>query len=163
MSLPTAFFGLIKAAEGEPYDLDVVNNNLDQVDLGLVKIDSAFSTTVGATWDFTASQFTRVRIKDKGIIIAKFVGTVLTTTALPLNTASGLVISGVVPAGYRPGYTLNYSQAIASGAGRGDEVQVAITGGTGNFLARSNTGVAYNTVVGSAINYHVAWQWDGVL
>lgn len=41
MSTPTTNYGLIKAAEGEQYDVDITNGNLDAIDLELKKINNA--------------------------------------------------------------------------------------------------------------------------
>ena len=50
MSLPTTRHGLIKADEGELYDLDVVNNNLDSIDGKLPYMEGPVAITLGAGW-----------------------------------------------------------------------------------------------------------------
>lgn len=160
MSLPTTYHGLIKPDEGEMYDVDILNNNLDAIDLGLVKIDTANSTIDVANFNFTSSTFTRIRVQNKGIVVAAITAVVDTADALPINTATGDAYAGVIPAGYRPKTTKNYFQAIVAGAGRGDEVQVALIP-DGQWLVRSNTGSAYTTFVGSQINTFITYEWDG--
>jgi hypothetical protein len=39
MSTPTTNYGFIKAAEGEQYDVDIINNNLDAVDAQIKAVD----------------------------------------------------------------------------------------------------------------------------
>jgi hypothetical protein len=64
MSTPTTNYGLIKAAEGEQYDVDVTNNNLDAIDTKLKQLDTevkndrkqifgraTFSWAAQAAWD----------------------------------------------------------------------------------------------------------------
>lgn len=162
MSTVTPRLGLVKPTTLEQFALSVLNNNMDLLDVACPRISTVNSAANAATWDFTNSKFTRIDFGNgNGIIVAYFSALVKTATALPINTAAGLAVTGVIPQGYQGNGSISYQQAIASGAGRGDEVQVLIQGGSSSWLVRSNTGVAYTTIVGSSINSAVVYQWDG--
>jgi hypothetical protein len=165
MSLPTPLFGLIKAAQGELYDVDIVNNNLDAIDAGLVKLDSANSTYNINSISGVSSRFTRLRIGSTGIIVAEF-GLDIDTAAITIaaSTAAATVLPGFIPAGYRP---LSVAHSIpmmgvapVTNAGSGAQLQWGFNVG-GDLLLRS-TGAAYTTVVGTDMNFFAVYKWDGV-
>lgn len=163
MSLPTTYHGLIKAAEGEPYDLDLINNNLDAIDLGLVKIDTVNSTANWTNFSFLASTFTRVRIKNTGFVIAHIQALVDVASAIPANTVSGDNYGNVVPAGYRPKRTQGYTNFVQTGPTNniGTNAQCAITP-SGDWLVRAN-GTGYTTTFASIIHCYWTYEWDGNL
>jgi hypothetical protein len=167
MATPTTFFGLQKAAEGENYDLDHTNLNLDAIDLGLVKINSVNSTYNVNSIFGTASKFTRVRIgaTNVGFVIAEFnldlnsVGGVV----IAANTAAPTSLPNLIPAGYRPKDVPHsiplYGNAPVTNAGVGISLMWGYNT-DGDVLLRS-TGAAYTTVNGSDMQFNTVYEWGG--
>lgn len=167
MSLPTAFMGLIKAAEGEPYDLDVVNNNLDGIDLGLVKINSVFSTYNINGINGATSKFTRIRIgaSNIGFIIAEF-GLDIDTAAITIAacTAVPTKLPGLIPAGYRPKLAAHsipmFGVTPVTNAGSQAVLQWGYDT-NGDVLLRNNINSTYTTQTGTDMNWTATYEWGG--
>lgn len=159
MATPTTFFGLQKAAEGENYDLDLTNANLDAIDLGLLKITTANSTLDTGATTCTGSSFTRLRVGNQGIVVALIACSFDVPVTLAANTAASTVIGTLVPAGFMPAATLNPQPGVLSGNGQGTGVQWSLTS-AGQLQIRSE-GASFNTVAASSLNIATVYRWDG--
>jgi hypothetical protein len=104
MSLPTAKHGLIKAAEGEPYDLDVVNNNLDQVDAKLPYLEGPDNLNMGTGWQGRGSGFATPSVYKDGNYI-KLRGSITNSGSFTVAAGTEVILATMpnskynVPAG----------------------------------------------------------------
>jgi hypothetical protein len=167
MATPTTFFGLQKAAEGENYDLDLTNLNLDAIDLGLVKINSVNSTYNVNSVSGTLSKFTRVRIgaTNVGFVIAEFAMDFDNAGGITIavNTAAPTNFPALIPAGYRP-KTANHSislmgNSVTTNGGQGTSVSWGYNT-SGDVLLRS-TAAAYTIPTGTDLNFNTVYEWGG--
>lgn len=161
MGLPTTYKGLITKDEGELYDVETDNNNLAQIDAGLATITTVMSTYNTANFDATQSRFSRLVVGNQGIVTATIVVNMKTAQSLPINTASNLLlITDLIPAGFRGSSTLGNYSGVLSGVGRGDAVHYAIA--SGRNLTMRSAGAAFTTTAGVTIYANHVWTWDGV-
>jgi len=171
MATPTIFRGLQKAAEGENYDLDLSNGNLDEIDLGLIKIAKASSSYNINSISGVTSRFIRVQFHPNsvvaGIIIAEF-GLDIDTNAITIAAASAAatVLPGFIPVGYRP-KTVSHpipmmGVAPVTNAGSIAHLQWGFKT-DGDLLLRHNANTAYTTVSGTEMNFFATYEWDGVV
>jgi hypothetical protein len=164
MATPTTFFGLQKPADGENYDLDLINANSDAIDLGLVKVAIANSTYNLNGISGVTSKFTRLSIGNQGIIIAEF-GLDLDTNTIVIaaSTAAPTALPALIPVGFRPFSAPHsiplYGTAPVTNAGSGASLQWGFNT-SGDVLLRS-TGAAYTTVTGTDMNFACTYRWDG--
>lgn len=162
MSTVTTLLGLVKPTTLEQYALSVFNNNMDLIDAASVQVDSVMSTANWTNFSFLNSSFTRVRVGNKGIVVAQVAALVDVASTTPTNTQTGDNYGNVAPTGYRPKRTLNYTPCIQSGNGRGDTVQCALST-AGDWFIRSNTGSGFLTTAAATVNSYWAYEWDGNL
>lgn len=161
MSGVTDNLGLILPADGEAYDVDILNANNKTIDAA-IKEPIRIETITGSAPGATLSNFIRARGNTKGIIVAR-IAISMGSTTMPANTASNiLLVAGGVPAGYRPKAALGQVPAVIVGTGRGDNVQMTIDIDTGDISGRSSGGT-FTALSGSVLYWNIVYEWSGVL